>query len=429
MGTVEGIGVEGTIEGALEGTVEGGNASQRPLQVVGNLTRAPYATDTTSAGNEMRQQRCPFFLGTSPVTEIWFVVAGWYVELGAGGREFNVGNDFAAILALEYNGQTKYCPLATQAAPFTVVNGSTHLIGPYFATDFGLSEFPANAAMFSRMCSTVAAGLNLPRTGQYMSEGPASRLNSAAGANQISATGVFTGANNQVGPTPMMVIGRTTAPQVSIIEVGDSIGEGQNDSNQFPNASNGGGYFQRGAWNTNKTSIAQLGRHGATLAAYVNFSAKRRALFIYATHIFIEFGTNDMFLPTTATLFLDNLATAVAAAKAAMVLNPAKWVCCITVGPRTATAWTLADGSDQTATPSWNYTGVGDVNTALAAFAPGNDAFFDVNPDFGLAGSYLKWFANGTPTFATPDGTHPQTTVDAPCGVRMTTLMNTLVKY
>jgi len=411
--------------GSLSLTMSGKRGGQRPLRVVANLTRANYAQDTTTAGNEMRQVRAPHYVAQA-TREIWLVYATWWLDLGAGGREVANGNGVTLGAALEYNGTTVVAP---NASAFAMPDDTTFLAGPFKASAFGLSAFPAGAAIFSRTVMTVTVGQKIPRAGQYLSEAPASRLNSAAGANQLSGTGLLTGQNNQPGPAPIMVIGRTLSPAVSLMEIGDSIGEGQNDSNQFPSSNNAGGIYQRGAWNANKTAIAQIGRHGGQLSRLSNGTpaegSRRRALYKYATHLIFHFGANDLFDPTTYASWKALLVAEIAIARAAGV----KHITVAGISPRTSSTDSWATTANQSPQASWDPTKSATANADLAARGPGNDAFFDVNVDFGDQGAAAKWVVTGAANFATPEGTHPQTAVVTPAGVRFTTLIGTFQKY
>lgn len=382
----------------------------RSLRVVANLTRGNYASDTTASGNEMRQARAPHYIAQA-VSEIWLVYANWWLDIGAGGREVSNGNAVTLGAALEMNGITVVAP---NASSYTLADDETFLAGPFYPSQFGLTpSSTAGLQVFSRTVETVTVGQKITRSGQYLSEAPASRLSSAAGASQLSSTGAFTGANNQVGPAPIMILGRTVAPAVSIITMGDSIEEGQNDTNQYPNASNGGGYLQRGAWNATKTAIAQLGRHGGTLSRLSNGTdgARRRALYRYASHAVIAFGANDLFGPASpVATFETNLAAEIALMRTAGI----RYVAVSTVAPRTISTNKFTDATGQSQQTNWdpvNFSGV--VNSYIAALTGGNDAAFDVNADWGDSGANTKWVTNGSafyPITSPTDGSGGTTT-------------------
>lgn len=421
-----------------------------PLRVSGNLTRGNYAADTTTSGNEHRQTRAPSYLGAT-TTELWLVYTNWWLDLGAGGKETNTGNAVTLGAALEYNGTTVVAPNAgTGASAYTLADGETFLAGPFYPSSFGLTTFPKGAQVFARTDMSVTVGQKVPRTGQYLSESPASRLTSAAGSSQLSGTGVLSGANNQNGPAPVMLIGRATGPTVAIIEVGDSLGEGQADTSQYPNATNAGGYFQRGAWNASKTAFSLLGRHGGSLSRINNGSdgVKRLALMQYATDVFIAFGANDLFYSTSQnayTIFQNNLASFIEDVREQGVQR----IMVSLVAPRTQSNNSFTDlagqspqGTSAGVAGYWDPAAVDGVNDFIVDLKTDDviEDYFDVNAYWGDGGGNAAWVTTGVAWYPIPspgdgagglggsyvNGTHPTPALMNLAGQGMTTKIQAL---
>lgn len=372
-----------------------------PLRIAANLTKPNSLADTTSSGNEQRQSRLPHYFG-GDLSEVWLVYGNWWLDIGATGKEQVTGNAVTLGAALEYNGVTVAAP---NANGYTLANDETFLAGPLLPAAFGVAKFTDGDQFFSRSSATVTAGQKIPRSGQYASETPASRVSSAAGDTQWKdATGTMTGTvNNTFGP--IMVVGRYITPAKAVFSIGDSLEEGQSDSSPYPNSANAGGYVARGAWNASKTSLALMGRAGAAISRHLVSGgadvARRRALYRYATHGLIAYGANDLF-NVDGTSFLSTLAAEIVVMRAAGI----KHITISAVAPRTVSTDKFITTANQSAQPLWDTTVIATVNAAIAAMVPGTiDAVMDVNADWGDSGGAAKWVVNGVAFYPIPSPT------------------------
>ena len=187
-----------------------------PLRLAANLTRAAYAADTVSADdNRRRECRSPLFLG-GEVTELWLVYANWYLPLG-NCAEVPTGNPVTLAAAFECDDSTVEAANANRAAPHRLENGETFLAGPFRPADFGLASFKPSsdplgpARHFARTSMWADVGGKLLRSGQYLSEAPASRAHGSLATTQVHLTGPFSNANNGSAPAPIAVLGRPAA--------------------------------------------------------------------------------------------------------------------------------------------------------------------------------------------------------------------------
>ncbi|WP_152045238.1 hypothetical protein [Aureimonas psammosilenae] len=409
-----------------------------PLYLAANLTRAAYAVDAISAeGNSRRESRAPFFLG-GELTEIWLVYANWHLPLG-NCAEVPTGNPVMLAAALELEGVTVEAPNASRAAPRRMEDGETFLAGPFRASDFGLDRFRpvadplGPAAHFARTSMWADVGQKLPRSGQYLSEAPASRGHYSLAATHVHLTGPLAGANNGVAPSHIAVIGRPTPAAAAnwraTLVIGDSVCEGQADASPYPAVARGGGYVARAHWNNGgrHLPLAQLGRHGGKLAHYRAGGAARRSMAAFATHALLAFGANDLFVLADA-----NLASRQAALKAAWLADLDAEIAALRgagirhirvahVGPRTTSSDQWATSVNQSPQANWQADFVASVNAEIVSRvlngkANAIDAAFDVNAHWGEGGGNAKWLVNGAANHPTGDGTHPNSALMASAG-------------
>jgi len=194
---------------------------------------------------------------------------------------------------------------------------------------------------------------------------------------------------------PLAIIGDTT--KTTVMVVGDSIGRGANGA--WTSAFNHG-YIEEAIGN--KFGFLNISAYGDTASSFINGtnSAKRRALKQYCSHVIVEYGCNDVNGSTSAANIINNLNTLAAFFSDKIYYRT-------TITPRSAGAWTLADGSDQTVATNSLPGGKHDtVQAAIRAGLPNALGLFDPVPAvFDPATN--KWLADGTTNKNTVDGVHP----------------------
>lgn len=385
------------------------------MQIVGHHTVGYDARDVTTGANNVRASRWPVSLERA-AGKVRVCAANYWKDIGAGGKETNTGNPLTVSIALEANGVVLDSPNCSLANPAVLADGEGLFESLDFdAGAFGLTAFPEGAgttpSFFVRMEAKVTAGQYIPRSGLYMSEAPASRLNQASGdASQLLATGVFTGTSgNAYGP--LAILADPVSPVHSVIALTDSIGRGQADANPYPSASLAGGTIIGGLRNVGGLNfgLAHLGRHGATMAYLRSDGAKGRLLYKYGNIAIIALGANSLFGPADPIpAFEAGLVAEIQDLRAAGIAH----IVVFTVTPRTISTNKFADQAGQSYQVNWdpvNVVGVINARIKTPGYY-GHDEAFDINTYMGDGGNGLKWATNGTAYY-------PVTNADGAAGV------------
>jgi lysophospholipase L1-like esterase len=382
------------------------------------------STADTIAGtaDQRRETRQPMYLGGKDCTEIRLVYGNYWLDLGAAGRETNTGNAVELTAALEYNGTTIQAKFNGSYLR-TMADGEALVVSdPIYPSAFSLSTFPANANIFVRTSLAAQVGQKLPRSYAYMSVSPASKIQSVYGSTQLLGTGLMTGTVSN-GGGPLAVIGKTVLPELSILAIGDSTVVGNNDVNDIYGSA-GGGYFHRGMYQVNGRNIphANHARNGGTLAQYQTYGIRRQQLYQYASHVYVGFGTNDLFRSAGNPVYT-SFETAYTN-EIALIRSCGAKVITGYVGVRTDSTDTWITTANQTQQANWTPSDITTVNSYLNT---AGDYWYDPAADFRDSVDNTKWAVNGTANYATSDGTHPSPTVIALAAARLKTLASALI--
>lgn len=243
----------------------------------------------------------------------------------------------------------------------------------------------------------------------------------------LAGSAAISGGSNGNVFGPALVLGNPRGTRKPIIcTPGNSIWEGAQDSSLTY------GFISRAA-RALGYPIVKIAKGNETANNFATLSGRkyRMALLDGCTHAFCGYGTNDLVgNGRTAAQVQADMVTIWKALDALGI-----YVCQATVPPRSTGAWTLVDGSDQTASGAAGSTDpvrLAAVNGWLRAGAPldpvaltpvavgtagavliGSSAhpcnqIFDFNSYCDLGVDTAKWKADGTAGRYTTDGTHPR---------------------
>jgi lysophospholipase L1-like esterase len=234
---------------------------------------------------------------------------------------------------------------------------------------------------------------------------------------------------------PNAILGRAIGtPDIAVLGIGDSIMDGDNDTNAANDGNAAGGWFLSGLYNVNGRTIpsGRAANSGLTAQTFVASSAKTLQFVKWYTHVVSEYGTNDIINGRTSAQILANLQTIWAALKS----NGARYVIQTTILPRTTSTDSFVTAVNQTprsgfATNATRTTLNNSINSNVGA--NGLDAVFDllaVVQDPTLTDRWIATLGGGIA--ATGDGTHPdgvqggQSPASAVMGSSWTTTAGTL---
>jgi hypothetical protein len=402
--------------GANEYLVSGGAAvAAKPLRIVATRGEAPQNFALVSAASRVTvESRARIFLGRQPTDELRLALCGYYCEISTLGVETDLGNAVAYECALEFNGVTARFLWDGSNSKSVPSGAALVLSDALLPAAFGLAQFPAGGAAFVRMRSTVAIGERTLVGPQLTSAGEGGFQHSGT-VNQLMATGAMTlpagGSARPAAPPFLAVLGRWSgAPDVSVIIEGASQAYGLGDN--LGDGEIGGGYVKRALWSAGKVAWANISR-SSTVGANANLYTKRRTLYAYATHVFTDYGTNDL------DRYRATADSDVAAADGVRAILRSQWVAQrraglhITQSPVTP----RLTSTDQFKTPVGqtpiNRNGPGQgrdiINGYLVADQADGlcDEVFDANPPLVDPAEPWKFVTDGvTPLLATTDGVH-----------------------
>lgn len=386
-----------------------------------------YTTTTTAAANSLRAENRKFFtLGGKPVRAVRVVYAGFYITTL--NVETNAGNSQVVESGFELVGAPNVTKLFTfdgGAGTGTIADGAARYISDWlYASQFGLSAFPANSTFFIRDRRQVTLGQIFPRDPSVANmTGEGTFLSDGASSSQVNAIGVMT---TQTGGStlnrdfgPVCIEGLAASHDIAVLADGDSLLAGVNDTNQ-PNGNDGttnGGFVQRGLKSVNGRSvpILSMAYAGTQAQQFVGSMTKRAQYFPFCTHMIENFGTNDFAAGarTAAQIYADRQ-TIWTAARAAGV----RWIEALPIFPRATSTDSWATLVNQT--PSTGYATTSGVfrdpmNALLAtALSQGLiNGIININTVAADAVSLDKWVVTGAANYATADGTHPTPALSA----------------
>lgn len=393
---------------------QGVSRARPPLMVVANHGMVYTAVRTASAGNLICGEcRVSLKTGKAASSELRFVVAGFYIA--SSGVETNAGNDQQVEIAVEWPGKS------TQQVKFgaqnvgTITNGAaTYVSDPIYPAAFGMADFPANTQFWFRTRRVVTSGQNHTKTVASGVSGEGTFYSDGLSASQLLGTGTMsippggTSAGAEFGPCA--VLGRPIgAPDIAVLIVGDSIVNGNNDSDIGGNGSDGGGWAARGLWSVNGRSVpwTKCSQGSTTAQELVAGGAKRGAYFAWHTHAIVNYGTNDLQSGRTAAQTWADLQTIYATLKAAGIRHVEQSL----IFPResaTTDSWATAAGQTPLTGFETGGTKRDPLNASIAGLSAALDAYLDLNGAVADATLTDRYAVNGTANYGTSDGVHPQ---------------------
>lgn len=301
----------------------------------------------------------------------------------------------------------------------TIPPGGWIMSDPFYPSQFGLSEFPANWDARCRTGSTIATGQKWPFNAYQQYETISGQANCLSDAlvSQIAATGALVTpagglSNSTTGLAaygPVAIVGEWVAtPDVSLMISGDSIVSKLNDSDD--NGSTGGAFITRGVRSVNGRSIAnvKVAKGGELASNWSAGNAFRKYLMSFCTHYIDNFGTNDLNGQTAAAALTSK--QAIWADFRALAKGP-KWIVNIPVTPKANSTDSWATLANQTPLSGFNTGEKRDTLNAsivsLVGTSTGPDQVIDVNTVWQDGTQTAKWVVNGTANYPTADNVHP----------------------
>jgi hypothetical protein len=391
-------------------------------QLVAGNTRTPNTFFTTDATNIRTENHRLCVLGGQDVAYLRLIYCGYYID--ASNNETNIGNSIDVEIAIWIPNAPNPGPVRGTFAGATVgtmVDGTTAFSSDNFLpSQFGFpnGRFPAKLVFYVKDSQLVTAAQKVPSvttSGTYTFANIASvsvekMVRNNNGSSQVMTAGLPTGTATRDQTSLIAVVGKFYKPEVSLAFVGDDRLSGQNEatgSGYLGDNLGSGGPWVRAAGNVHNRGIPWInfGRVGSSPPAVPNTTyAKRFQVMKYATQVCVLWGSNAILNNVaTATTVFTNL-TATTAAIAALGI---KYITVHKVLPRTTGAWTLADGSDQTAAVGFTSGAARDtLNTSIGSSVGSNGIthLFDVNPTVQLGSDATKWNADGVASEWTSDG-------------------------
>jgi hypothetical protein len=375
-------------------------------------------------------------MGNAACSELRLVFSGFYL-LNGSGAETNIGNDQSVEAAIEWPGASTVTVRATFGGQNigTIVDGIAEYVSdPILPSSFGLTSFPAGTTFYYRSRRIVGLGLKHAKHGASGATGENTFYCDGSAASQLMGTGVMakqTGgatALAELGPTA--IIGRPKGiPDFSVLLVGDSIMDGNNDNSIDGDGSAGGGWSARGLWSVSGRTVPfiKCSVGGSLAQHFADGFTKRSVYFKYCTHAVCNYGTNDLVAGRSATQVLADLQVIWASLKTSRIRHVEQTL----IFPRVTSSNSYVDAAGQTTLSGFDLGGTkrDPLNASIIAAvgANGLDNYLDLNGAVADPAALDKWVSNGTTTFATSDGTHPQPAIEPTIAAIFTTRVATWV--
>lgn len=401
---------------------QGGGRSLAPLRVVANRGEVPQATiQASTSGRVCFEGRLKCTLGGQAATELRVVFGGYYTP--STNIETNIGNDQSIEAAIEISGVTKRLTFGS-ANVGTVQDGVVEYISdPLLPSAFGLTTFAANTVFWLRQRRTVSLNQFFSSTLTTGLSGEIGWLSDGTSANQVMGTGNLIAPTGGVSTSPLMplaIIGRTVAPEIAVLGLGDSIMADNNDTGGDGSA--GGGWFARGLFSVNGRTVpwGRVSRASSAVQGYIANQSKRSALYKYFTHAVVLYGTNDMAgAGRTAAQVLADLQTLWGQVRGAG--SSIRHLETVLIFPRcTATTDSWATTAGQTVVTGFETGGAkrDPVNAGLISGVGSNglDNYIDLNGAAADTVALDRWAVNGTANYGTSDGVHPSPAISVLAG-------------
>jgi len=374
------------------------NASTVPTYL-GQVATGTFVPNQLHASNTFSFSRSPHYT-RDDIVSLQVVLPNWYVN--ASMVETNGASSASWTAAIEYPAATYTQVMFSGSATGTVVAGSNLI------SDACAVAIPKNSKFWIRLYQSATG--HILWFNQYDGDGTAQF---AVGTTAVGCPdytmggGAGTVCTPQAGgiTIPAAIIAQTSMPTVAI--VGDSIAVGTGD---IADSSSRQGYLCRAFGG--KYACLNVAVYSDTAQNFVASHAKRAALVAYASHVIVEYGSNDVVNSRTAAQILADTTTIIG-------YFTGKPVAICTLTPRVTTIDAYVTVANQTVLVSeavrlvvnaQRRNGLSVGNTLGPAFT-----VFDI--ERAAESSYLsgKWqvisgtILPGTATY-TDDGVHPNRT-------------------
>lgn len=350
-------------------------------------------------------------MGAASTSLIVFGHSGFYIAPGAG--EVLFGNDLSIQEAFENVSPNYYSPITHQANGIgNIPNGSPFVlsdpIGVFIAGD---------GAFYHRFCYTGTNGADiLPGSSLPAPEavGAATYL-SHANVSQVNNTGALSnpgsgGANINAIHCPL-VLGVPSQRQASVVVLGDSIANGQGDTQTLAGDI---GFCMRGLASVNGHRVpCGMQTVGSWTFSFSSgqYAPRLATQWQFYTALLCEMGANDIAnSDTLSQMQAYAQATWSTAKKQFTAYGKPLQVAQTLIMPRTTSTDSWATAANQTPVPGFATDNVRDQFNAWVKTQVGQgllDAYIDVNQYVEDQSNHGCWITNGTANYPTVDGVHP----------------------
>jgi len=355
---------------------------------------APISLNTT---NKQLMARSPHYSRTA-ITSLQIVIPNWYVNPSSTHAELGSGANATVTASIEYPAGVFTQVLFSGIAAGTVPNLS------YLVSDAVTVTIPTDTLFWVRIFWDGGVGgiLSIPHdlTGTGL---PGAGLEVAvSGLTDKTMSGTVTAADNEF--SPVAIIGTTTQP--SFVIVGDSIGLGDSSKETVGDASGDFGVVARGIGPL--YAYSSMCQNGDQAEDFVASHTNRAAIFAFASHAGIEYGSNDLYTNSASVATVQGLLQTIWGYMTA--LGPEKKVYQTTITPRTTSSdsWATTENQAQVSgTINGRRTALNDWIRGVPSGAHG---YFDIADALETSRNSGIWKVTGVANAYTPDGTHPNTT-------------------
>ncbi|MDD3275792.1 MAG: SGNH/GDSL hydrolase family protein [Kiritimatiellales bacterium] len=390
---------------------------EEPLRIVATGGRMGHDTYGPLGSAAAFRHRTPHLLG-GPVDEIQIGFMNWshnYTQEVVSTNDINIEyawlerESTGQVVPLTFNGNRQFVMPANSLDAYfpadviasSVWTGSSPAQDEVFWVNIkgsfpvGSVVYTGTPATWSGAKFTIYAPADDP--GTYDTTGPVPAIS---------------GANSRFKGIPLVFAGRYSEPgHLAVIGIGDSILQGSGDAERIQPAITGFGFFSRAAVDENGThaiAMFNLTRHGATSSCWNN--PIRMPHFLPLANVVVEeFGTNDIGSNASGAntgavkTRLENLWTRARNAGVQYILRTP-------LMPRATSTDSFSSKEGQTPNLGWGEGGARDIM----------NTFFDTALSGGVIDGVVKvfdaiadptdthyWLSNGTSSYVTGDGTHP----------------------
>lgn len=350
---------------------------------LGQVATGTFIMDAKHATNKQSYTRSPHYIRTN-VTDLRIVIPNWYV---VGQTETNGTGTATWKASVEYPVGT-FTPFLFSGVASGVVAAGGNLI-----SDVLNITIPKDSKIWIRMYQTTTGEISF--FSWYAGDGTAQASYGVSGVTDMTAGGDTTIVASTGGflILPCAIISNTTTPAIGIY--GDSISVGRGDTSSGGLALQGHLGRSYGA----KYPCGHVGVSGDRISAFLTSHTKRMALATYFSHIYFNFGINDV------TAGSQTAAQVQTSTDTTIGLFGSKNVGWCTLGPVSTSTDAWVTTGNQT-TSAFNSVRA-QVNTQRLSTFPLAKTVFDVNTVIENIQSPEDGIWNITGGANTADGTHP----------------------